>query len=155
MADIPSAIAYGVGAQGQATYATGTSTAVWAYSPWDSSTVTVANGLNNGSGGTAVTATAGSTLIRGGVAFGAGTAPTSGSQVTVTFSATLPSVPFIVVSPTNAATGTINPTVLAASTTGFTVGRGVAPTANQAAHDLRRQLAHVSLTVFRSACRWP
>ena len=132
MADVASAIAYGVGAQGQATFATGTTTAVWAYSPWDTSSVTVAAGLSNGSGGTVPTVTAGSTIIRGGVSFGSGTAPTSGSQVTVTFSSSLPSVPFVVLTPTNAATGTINPTVLAASATGFTIGSGVAPTATQA-----------------------
>ena len=132
MADIPSAIAYGVGVQGQATFATGPTTAVWAYSPWDTSTVTVAAGLSNGSGGTVPTATAASTLYRGTVNFGSGTAPTSGSQVTVAFSATLPSAPFVVVSPANAAAGTINPTVLAASTTGFTIGSAVAPTATQA-----------------------
>ena len=60
MADVASAIAYGVGAQGQATFATGATTAVWAYSPWDTSTVTVAAGLSNGSGGTVPTATAAS-----------------------------------------------------------------------------------------------
>lgn len=133
MADVPSAIAYGVGAQGQATFATGTTTAVWAYSPWDSTTVTVAAGLNAGTGPAAPTVVAGSTLYRGGVNFGSGTAPTSGSQVTVAFSATLPSVPFITVAPTTAAAGTINPTVLAATTTGFTIGSGVAPTATQGA----------------------
>lgn len=133
MADVPSAVAYGVAAQGQATYATGTTTAVWAYSPWDTSTVTVAAGLNAGTGPAAPTVVTGSTLYRGGVNFGAGTAPTAGSQVTVTFSATLPSVPFIVVAPTTAATGTINPTVLAASTTGFTIGCAAIPTPIQAA----------------------
>lgn len=132
MADVPSAIAYGNGAQGQATFATGASTAVWAYSPWDSTTVTVAAGLNAGTGPVAPTAGASSTLYRGQVSFGSGTTPTAGSQVTVTFSATLPSVPFIVVSPGNAASGTINPTVLNASTTGFTIGAAVAPTGVQA-----------------------
>ena len=34
MADVASAIAYGAGLQGQATFATGATTAVWAYSPW-------------------------------------------------------------------------------------------------------------------------
>jgi len=133
MADVPSAIAYGNGAQGQATYATGATTAVWAYSPWDSTTVTVAAGLNAGTGPAAPTAGTGSTLYRGSVSFGSGTAPTSGSQVTVAFSATLPSVPTIVVSPTTAAAGTINPTVLAAATTGFTIGSAVAPTPTQGA----------------------
>ena len=132
LADTPSAVAYGSAAQGQATFATGASTAVWAYSPWDSTTVTVASGLNNGTGPAAPTALTGSTLIRGGVNFGSGTTPTSGSQVTVTFSATLPSVPWVVVSPANAAAGTINPTVLAASTTGFTIGCAVTPTGVQA-----------------------
>jgi hypothetical protein len=132
MADVPSAIAYGNGAQGQATYATGASTAVWAYSPWDTSTVTVAAGLNAGTGPAAPAVVAGSTLYRGGVNFGSGTAPTAGSQVTVTFSATLPSVPFITVAPTTAAAGTINPTVLAASATGFTIGCAAIPTAVQA-----------------------
>ncbi len=132
MADTPSAVAYGSAAQGQATFATGASTAVWAYSPWDSSTVTVAAGLNAGTGPAAPTAQTGSTLIRGGVSFGSGTAPSIGSQVTVTFSATLPSVPWVVVSPSNAAAGTINPTVLAASTTGFTIGAAVLPTPTQA-----------------------
>jgi len=133
MADVPSAIAYGAGAQGQATYATGTTTAVWAYSPWDTSTVTVAAGLNAGTGPAAPVASTGATLYRGSVTFGSGTAPTAGSQVTVAFSATLPSVPTIVVAPTTAAAGTINPTVLAAATTGFTIGCAVAPTATQAA----------------------
>lgn len=132
MADVPSAIAYGNGAQGQATFATGASTAVWAYSPWDTSTVTVAAGLNAGTGPAAPALVAGSTIIRGGVTFGSGTTPTAGSQVTVTFSATLPSIPTIVVSPTTAAAGTINPTVLAAATTGFTIGCAVAPTGVQA-----------------------
>ena len=132
MADVPSAIAYGNGAQGQATYATGTSTAVWAYSPWDSTTVTVAAGGNAGTGPVAPTAGASSTLYRGSVQFGSGTTPSAGSQVTVTFSATLPSVPFIVISPTTTASGTINPYVLSASTTGFVIGSGVAPTSAQA-----------------------
>lgn len=132
MADTPSAVAYGSAAQGQATFATGSSTAVWAYSPWDSTTVTVAAGLNAGTGPAAPIAGATSTLYRGSVTFGSGTTPTAGSQVTVTFSATLPSVPFITVSPTTTAAGTINPTVLAASTTGFTIGCAVAPTGVQA-----------------------
>jgi hypothetical protein len=127
MADIPSAIAYGVGAQGQATFATGPSTAVWAYSPWDSTTVTA-----TAAGTVPVSSAAASTLYRGNVSFGAGTLPTSGSQVTVTFSATLPSVPFVVLTATTAQTGTINPNVLSASTTAFVIGAGVAPTANQA-----------------------
>jgi len=133
MADTPSAVAYGSAAQGQATFATGTSTAVWAYSPWDSTTVTVAAGLNAGTGPAAPTAGTGSTLYRGSVSFGSGTAPSAGSQVTVAFSATLPSVPTIVVSPTTAAAGTINPTVLAAATTGFTIGCASIPTPTQAA----------------------
>ena len=133
MADVASAIAYGAGLQGQATFATGATTAVWAYSPWDSTSVTVAAGLNAGTGPAAPTVGTGSTLYRGSVAFGAGTAPSSGSQVTVAFSATLPSTPFIVLTPTNAASGTINPTVLAASASGFTIGCAVAPTPIQAA----------------------
>ena len=132
MADIPSAIAYGVGAQGQATFATGASTAVWAYSPWDTTTVTVAAGLNNGSVAPAPTALTGSTIIRGGVQFGSGTTPTTGSQVTVAFSATLPAVPWITLTPANSAAGTISPTVLNASATGFTIGAGVAPSSVQA-----------------------
>lgn len=127
MADIPSAIPYGTGAQGQATFATGPSTAVWAYSPWDTSTVTA-----TAAGTVPVSAASGSTLYRGNVSFGAGTAPSTGSQVTVTFSATLPSVPFISIQETTAASGTINPYVLSASTTAFVIGAGVTPTANQA-----------------------
>ena len=133
MADVASAIAYGVGAQGQATFATGTTTAVWAYSPWDSTTVTATAVTANGTGPATPVVGTGSTVVRGSLTFGSGTAPTSGSQITVAFSATLPAAPTVVITATTAATGTINPNVLSSSATGFTIGAGVAPTATQAA----------------------
>ena len=126
MADVASAIAYGAGLQGQATFATGATTAVWAYSPWDSTSVTAGAGTVPTAVGT------GSTVIRGNVTFGSGASPATGSQATVTFSTALPAAPTVVLCPGNTAAGTINPTVYAASTTGFVIGAAVAPTPNQA-----------------------
>lgn len=132
MADVPSAVAYGTAAQGQAVYGTSASTAVWAYSAWDTSTVTVAAGLNAGTGPAAPAAGATATIVRGTATFGSGTTPTAGSQMTVAFSSTLPSVPVVVACPTTAACATLSTYITAVTATGFTVSSAVTPTATQA-----------------------
>lgn len=132
MADVPSAIAYGTAAQGQAVYGTGPTTAVWAYSPWDSTTVTPAAAAGAGTSPPTPTVTS-STIARGVTNWGTGTSTAAGSQVTITFSATLPSTPVVVIAPTTSATGTLTPYVASTSTTGFTVGCVTAPTASQGA----------------------
>jgi hypothetical protein len=133
MADVVSAIPYGAAAQGQAMFGASATSAVWAYSPWDSTTVTAAAAAGAGTTPPAPVAGATATLARGSLTWGTGTATAAGSQVTVAFSATLPAVPVVVLAPTTAAAGTLIPTVLATSTTGFTVGCAVAPTVSQAA----------------------
>jgi hypothetical protein len=133
MADVVSAIPYGAAAQGQAVYGVNATSGVWAYSPWDSTTVTPAAAAGAGSAPPTPVAAATATLTRGSLTWGTGTSTAAGSQVTVAFSATLPAVPFVVIAPTTAAAGTLIPTVLATSATGFTVGCAVAPTASQAA----------------------
>jgi hypothetical protein len=133
MADVTSAVAYGTAAQGQAVFGASPTTAVWAYSPWDSTTVTPAAAAGAGTSPPTPAAAANATLTRGTLTWGTGTSTAAGSQVTVAFSATLPAVPTVLLTPTTAAAGTVIPTVLSASTTGFTVGCAVAPTASQAA----------------------
>lgn len=133
MADTPSAIPYGTAAQGQGLFATGATTANWAYSPWDLTTVTAAAGTGAGTTppapvvGTAPTAT----MVRGALTWGTGTATATGAQVAVTYGSTFPSIPTVVICPTTIATGTIDTFVTSVGTTGFTVSAAVAPTASQ------------------------
>jgi hypothetical protein len=133
MADVASAVAYGSAAQGQAVYATGTSTAVWAYSPWDTSTVTAAAGGQAGGSPPAPVVGSGSTIIRGSLTFGTGSAPAAGTQVTVSFGSTLPSVPVVMLEAGGTATGTIQTAVNGVSATGFSVLASVVPTPSQGA----------------------
>ncbi len=134
MADVPSAVAYGTAAQGQAVYATGPSTAVWAYSPWDTTTVTAAAGT--GAGTTAPAPVVGTapvaSMIRGGVTWGTGTATSAAAQLAVTFGSTFPSTPVVTFSPTTTATGTLNTFITSVGTTGFTISCTVAPSPSQA-----------------------
>jgi hypothetical protein len=135
MTDTASAIPYGSAALGQGLYATGTSAANWAYSPWDTTTVTAAAGTGAGTSppapavGTSPTASP----VRGSVTWGTGTATSAAAQVAVTYGATLPSVPVVTVSPTTTATATLNTFVTSVTATGFTVSCQVAPTASQGA----------------------
>lgn len=131
MADIPSAIAYGVGAQGQSTFATGPTTAAWAYSPWDTTTITAAAAGSAGTTPPAPVVTAGSTLYRGNLTFGTGSGAGAGSIVTVTFSATLPTVPFIQLQEANSVTAALAlyPTTVTASS--FVIGAQTGPSASQ------------------------
>ena len=131
MADIPSAIAYGVGAQGQSTFATGTTTAAWAYSPWDTTTVTAAAGGSAGTTPPAPVVTAGSTLYRGNLTFGTGSGAGAGTQVTVSFSATLPTVPLVQVTEQNSVTAALSLYPTNITTSSFQVGAQVAPSASQ------------------------
>lgn len=130
MADVASAVAYGTAAQGQAVYGTGPTTAVWAYSPWDSTTVTAAAAAGTGTSPPAPAVLAGSTIVRGSLTFGTGTSTASGTLLTVTFGSTLPAVPTVVVSPTTAVTGTLITAVTGVTTTGFSLAGNVAPTAS-------------------------
>lgn len=132
MADVPSAVSYGTAAQGQAVFGTSATTAAWAYSPWDTTTATAAVAAGAGTSPPSPVVATTATLARGTVTWGTGTSTAAGSQITVAFSATLPTAPVVVISPTTAAAGTLTPTVLATSTTGFTIGCAVAPTASQA-----------------------
>jgi hypothetical protein len=130
MADAVSAVAYGTAAQGQAVYGSSPTTAVWAYSPWDSTTVTAAAAAGAGTSPPAPAVAAGSTIIRGSLTFGTGTSTAASTVVTVTFGSTLPAVPTVVISPTTAVTGTIQTAVTAVTTTGFSIANNVAPTAS-------------------------
>jgi len=131
MTDTASAIPYGSAALGQGLFATGTSTANWAYSPWDATSATATVGAGAGTSPPAAVTGSGSTPIRGSLTWGTGTSTATGTQVTVAFGATLPSVPVVVISPTTIATGTISTFVTSLSTTGFAVQAGVAPSASQ------------------------
>lgn len=135
MTDTASAIPYGSAAQGQGLFATGTSAANWAYSPWDATTVTVAAGAGAGSSppapvvGTAPTASP----VRGSATWGTGTSTSADAQIAVTYGATLPSVPVVTIAPTTTATSTLQTFVTSVGSTGFTVSCSVAPTASQGA----------------------
>ncbi len=133
MADVPSAVAYGTAAQGQATYATGSSTAVWAYSPWDATTVTAAAGAGAGTTPPApvVGTTPAATMIRGTVTWGTGTTTSAAAQIAVTYGSTFPSTPVVTFCPTTTATGTLETFLTSVGTTGFTISCVVAPTQSQ------------------------
>jgi hypothetical protein len=64
---------------------------------------------------------ASSTIIRGSLTCGTGTGPATGTLATVTFGSTLPSVPFVVLTPTTSALAALTPAVAGISTTGFSV----------------------------------
>jgi hypothetical protein len=132
MPDIPSAVAYGVAAQGQAVFGTGPTAAAWAYSPWDTTTITAAAGLSSGTTPPVPVVVAGSTLYRGSVTFGTGGSAAAGSQVTVAFSATLPTTPYVQLTETNSATAALAVYPTAVTTTGFTISTQGGPTASQA-----------------------
>lgn len=132
MPDVPSAVTYGVAAQGQAVYGASPTTAVWAYSPWDSTTVTAAVAAGAGTAPPAPVVAATATVVRGTLTWGTGTSPLVGAQVVVTFSTTLPATPVVVVSANNTATGLLVPTVTAVSATAFTIGLATVPAASQA-----------------------
>jgi hypothetical protein len=70
---------------------------------------------------------------RGEAKFGTGTGPTTGSQVTITFAQPKPGTPAIAVWAENVATSTLAPYVTGFSSTGFSIGFGVAPAASQGA----------------------
>lgn len=129
MPDVPSAVAYGTAARGQSVYGSGGDQAVWAYAPWDTSTVTAAAADGAGTAppapvpGTSPAAT----IARGTVTWGTGTTSAAGDQVTVTFSPALPYAPVVNVTPTTAAAALLGLTVTATSTHGFTVGVASAP----------------------------
>jgi energy-converting hydrogenase Eha subunit A len=72
-------------------------------------------------------------MIRGSVTWGTGSSTATGSQVSITFSATFPSTPVITLAPTTIAAGTIGTYILSSGTTGFVIGAAVAPTASQGA----------------------
>ena len=133
MADIPSAIAYGVGAQGQSTFATGTTTAAWAYSPWDTTTITAAAAGSAGTTPPAPVVTAGSTLYRGNLTWGTGSSAGAGSQVTVSFSATLPTVPYVQLTETNSVTSALAVYPTSVTTSSFVIGCQTAPSSSQGA----------------------
>jgi hypothetical protein len=75
---------------------------------------------------------ASSTIVRGSLTCGSGSATAAGTLATITFGSTLPSVPFVMVTPTTAGAGTLASAVTGVSTTGFSL-LTVAPTASQTA----------------------
>ena len=122
MADTPSAIPYGTAALGQGLFATSSTAANWAYSAWDATTVSGTAATPAGTSPPTPVIGTGSSPIRGTLTFGTGTNSSTGAQATITFGATLPSTPIIVVSGANQATAAKSPSVIGASTTGFSVG---------------------------------
>ena len=71
---------------------------------------------------------------RGKLQFGSGTGPTTGTQVSIVFASSTAyvAVPYVVLTPLNAATAALQPYVTNSATTGFSVGFAVAPAASQA-----------------------
>ncbi|HVC68354.1 MAG TPA: hypothetical protein VND44_12225 [Acidimicrobiales bacterium] len=130
MADTVSAIPYGTAAQGQGLFGTGPTAAVWAYSPWDTSTVTAAAGVPAGTTPPTPVVAASSTIARGSLTCGTGTNASTGVLVSVTFGSTLPSTPVVNIAPTTLALASLAPAVTATSTTGFSVS-STAPGSSQ------------------------
>lgn len=131
MADVPSAVAYGTAAQGQAVYGTSSTGAAWAYSAWDANTVTAAVTAGAGTSPPSPVVAATATAIRGSLTWGTGTSPAVGGQIAVTFSTALPAAPVVVVTALNTATGLLVPTITATATTGFTIGLATVPAGSQ------------------------
>lgn len=130
--DVAVAVPYGSLAQGQSVFGTA-SGATTAYSAFDSVTVTAAAGQNAGTTPPAPVVAAGASPIRGSLTWGTGSAAAAGTAVAVSFGATLPSTPQVVVIPTTQAAGTLGTSVQGVSTTGFNVLVGNAPAASQGA----------------------
>jgi hypothetical protein len=132
MTDVASAIPYGYAALGQGLFATGTTTANWAYSALDSVSVSGTAATYAGTSPSAPVVASGASPIRGTVTFGTGTAPSPGSMVTLTFGSTLGATPVVVLSGGNDATAALTPFPTSVSTTGFTVSTHAVPAASQA-----------------------
>jgi hypothetical protein len=132
MADTPSAIPYGTAAQGQGLFATSATAGTWAYSAWDTTTVSGTAATFAGTSPSAPVVTSGATPIRGNLTFGTGTNPSPGAQVTVTFGATLGATPTIVLCGGNAVGQALNLAPTSVSTTGFVVSCNSTPVASQA-----------------------
>jgi len=73
----------------------------------------------------------GGTDIRGIVRFGSGGSPSSGDQVSVTFTKTYASAPIVTITPQNAATAALGLYVSSVATTGFNIAAQTAPSASQ------------------------
>ena len=90
-------------------------------------------GANNGASGPVPTK-ASANANRGDVDFGSGTSPSAGAQVVVTFAAVAyPTMPKVVITPSNLQTFDLGLYVSARSTTGFTVSSKNAPADSQVA----------------------
>lgn len=74
---------------------------------------------------------AGSTIARGSLTCGTGSGAATGALVTVTFSATLPATPVVVISAGTAGSGALYPWVSAVSATAFTISV-TSPSSSQA-----------------------
>jgi hypothetical protein len=73
----------------------------------------------------------GGTDVRGIVRFGSGTSPSSGDQISVTFSNAYSNAPIVMITPQNAATAALGLYVSSVSTTGFNIAAQNASTASQ------------------------
>lgn len=69
--------------------------------------------------------------VRGVVRFGSGTSPSTGDQMSITFSKTYSDAPVVVITPQNAATAALGLYVTSVATTGFNIAAQNAPTASQ------------------------
>lgn len=93
--------------------------------------MTAAAAAGAGTSPPAPVVTAGSTIIRGGLTCGTGSGATTGVLVTVTFSATLPAVPFVEITETTLALSALSLAVTSISTTGFSIS-ATSPSSSQA-----------------------
>lgn len=73
----------------------------------------------------------GGTDVRGAVLFGSGTSPSTGDQVSITFSNAYSNAPIVVIEPQNATTAALGLYASSVSTTGFNIAVQNAPSASQ------------------------
>lgn len=73
----------------------------------------------------------GGTDVRGTILFGSGTSPSSGDQVSITFSNAYSNAPIVMITPQNAATSALGLYASSVTTTGFNIAAQNAPSASQ------------------------
>lgn len=86
---------------------------------------------NGGSPPSPTFSSTGGTDVRGAVLFGSGTSPSSGDQISVTFSSAYANAPVVAIAPQNAATEALGLYASSVSTTGFNIAAQNAPSASQ------------------------
>lgn len=86
---------------------------------------------NGGSPPSPTFSSTGGTDVRGIARFGSGTSPSSGDQVSITFSNTYSNAPIVMITPQNSATEALGLYASSVSTTGFNIAAQNAPTASQ------------------------